>query len=102
MSFSIERKEADLEAIFNAACRRYGGVPRKQTGGGGDLDRRVIWDRGVTTYAEIKRSKGGVVSALQEKELGLLLSMGHLAMVIRNEKDIALFVQESLKRVLEA
>lgn len=100
VSFQIDRKEADIEAAFNAACRRYGGVPKKQTAGGGDLDRRVVWDNGVTTYAELKRPKKGVTSEMQDAELKLLLSKGHLAMVIRTEMDIALFVKLSMERVL--
>lgn len=95
----IERKESALEKAFNVACRRYGGIPKKQTAGGGDLDRRVIWDNGVTTYAEIKRGNKGVVSPEQERELGLLLGKGHLAMVIRNEMDIAMFIKLSMERV---
>lgn len=98
----IERKESDIEAKFVAACRRYGGIARKQTAGGGDLDRRVIWPNGVTTYAELKRPSRGVRSKAQQDEVGLLLSMGHLAMFVQNEMDIAMFIKLSLERVMKA
>lgn len=101
MTFQIDRKENDIEAKFVSACRRYGGIARKQTGGGGDLDRRVIWPGGVTTYAELKRPKKGVRSKAQQDEVGLLLKMGHLAMFVESEMDIALFIQLSLERVMK-
>lgn len=96
----IERKETEIETKFVAACRRYGGIAKKQTAGGGDLDRRVIWPNGVTTYAELKRPKKGVRSEAQQDEVGLLLSMGHLAMFVENEMDIARFIKLSLERVM--
>ncbi len=102
MSFKIERKESDLEKSFRIACRRYGGVAKKQKGFAGDLDRRVVWPNGVTTYAELKRPDGtGEVSELQEKEIKELNDMGHLAMVVASEVDIAVFIQRSLERVLK-
>ena len=101
MALQIDRKESSIEDKFVAACRRYGGIAKKQTGGGGDLDRRVIWPNGVTTYAELKRPKGGVRSKAQQDEVGLLLKMGHLAMFVQNEMDIALFIKLSMERVMQ-
>lgn len=96
----IDRKESSIEKAFVVACRRYGGIAKKQTAGGGDLDRRVIWPKGVTTYAELKRGKNSVRSKAQQDEVGLLLSMGHLAMFIDNEMDIAMFIKLSMERVM--
>lgn len=98
-----DRKEVDIEKAFRIACRRYGGIARKLTspGSAGVLDRFVVWPGGVTTYAELKRPSGGVVSALQLGELKMLSDMGHLAMLVNNEADIALFIKRSLERVLK-
>lgn len=95
-----DRLERDIEKKFVAACRRYGGIAKKQTAGGGDLDRRVVWANGVTTYAELKKPRGGVASEAQEAEVKLLLSLGHVAMFVRTELDIARFVQLSMERVM--
>lgn len=99
MTLQIDR-ESEIEGKFVRACARYGGIAKKQTAGGGDLDRRVIWQKGITTYAELKKRKGGVRSKAQQDEVGLLLSMGHLAMFIDSEMDIALFIKLSLERVM--
>ncbi len=95
-----DRRESEIEKKFRIACRRYGGIAKKQTAGGGDLDRRVIWNSGVTTYAELKRPTRGVTSQAQLDEIKLLQSMGHVAMVVANEMDIARFIKLSLERVL--
>lgn len=102
LSLPDDRKESAVETKFNAAVKKAGGVSRKQAGGGGDLDRRVVWPNGVTTYAEIKRVKDGVVSKTQAEEVALLTNLGHLAVVIRNELDIARFIKQSLDRVKAA
>ena len=96
-----ERKEVDLEGAFVTACRRHGGTARKlvSPGHAGVLDRFVIWDNGVTTYAELKRPKGGRRSPLQIDEVEMLTRRGHLAMFIASEADIALFIKRSLERV---
>ena len=60
----------------------------------------MIWPKGVTTYAELKRGKNSVRSKAQQDEVGLLLSMGHLAMFIDNEMDIAVFIKLSMERVM--
>lgn len=99
MTFKIDL-ESEIEKKFVKECQRYGGVVRKQMAGGGDLDRRVIWPKGVTTYAEVKKRKGGKRSQAQQDEVGLLLSMGHLAMFVENELDIARFIRASLERVM--
>lgn len=103
MSLKIDRKEADIESVFTKACRRYGGVARKYTSPGqrGVPDRLVYWGNGVTTYAELKRP-GEELRPDQQEEIGLLLKMGHLAMVIRNEADTALFIKLSMERVMNA
>lgn len=95
------RTESKIEAAFVRSCARYGGIARKLTspGAAGVPDRFVIWDKGVTTYAELKREKGGVASPLQSEELEMLLSKGHLAMVVSCEMDIAMFIKLSLERV---
>jgi hypothetical protein len=99
-----DRKESEIEKKFRIACRRYGGLARKLTspGSAGVLDRFVVWNNGVTTYAELKRPTGGVVSELQSDEIRMLSGMGHLAQVVTNEMDIARFVKASLERVLHA
>jgi hypothetical protein len=99
MTLQIDR-ESEIESKFVKACARYGGIARKQTAGGGDLDRRVMWPNGVTTYAEIKKRKGGVRSKAQQDEVGMLLKMGHLAMFVENEMDIAMFIKLSMERVM--
>ena len=101
----ISRTEADLETTFRKACAKYGGVARKlvSPGNSGVFDRFVIWDRGVTTYAELKHPDGtGRRSTLQLDEQRLLEEKGHLAMFIESEAQIALFIKRSLDRVRAA
>lgn len=101
----ISRTEADLESAFRKACAKYGGVARKlaSPGNSGVFDRFVVWDNGVTTYAELKRPDGtGKRSQLQLDEQVLLESKGHLAMFIESEAQIALFIKRSLDRVKAA
>lgn len=98
MALPTERRERDIEAVFNKACQKHGGVPRKFTSPGhaGVLDRIVLWPKGKTSFAEIKKP-GGRLSPGQRRELELLTSLGHLARVIYDEADIARFIADSLK-----
>ncbi len=96
------RKESPLEAKFVASCRRYGGDAIKLTSPGraGMPDRLVAWEKGVTTYAEVKRDEHEEPTPLQQDELRKLREKGHHAAVIRCEADIALFISASLKLTL--
>ena len=104
MTLQIKDKESKLEERFRREVLKHGGVPRKYVSPGqaGVPDRLVYWPRGVTTYAEVKRDEDEKPSKLQEEEIALLQGMGHLAMVVRSELDIALFIKRSLDRVRAA
>lgn len=97
----IERKESTIEKAFVAACRRYGGDAVKLTSPGrnGMPDRLIFWPGGLTTYAELKRP-GEQLRDDQETEIDKLLKAGHLAMVVRTELDMALFIKLSLERMV--
>lgn len=95
-----KKRERTIEQKFTASCRRYGGDAHK-LGHSGLPDRIVVWDKGVTTYAELKR-EGEDPEPHQEKEIKKLRDKGHLVQVVRNEMDIAVFIAASLKRVVAA
>lgn len=52
------------------------------------LDRLVILPGGRTVYAELKRPKGGRLSAHQEEMLRRLRELGHEAWVMRTKEDV--------------
>ena len=99
MTLQHKRRESSLEAKFIASCRRYGGRAHK-LGHSGLPDRIVVWDKGVTTYAELKR-EGEEPEPHQWVEIKALRDRGHLVAVVRNAGDIASFISESLLRVLD-
>lgn len=101
MTLQIRDKENKLEERFRKEVLKHGGVPRKYTSPGqaGVPDRLVYWPAGVTTYAEVKRDEDEDASKLQAQEIELLRTMGHIAMLIRSELDIAVFIKRSLDRV---
>lgn len=92
------RRESAIEAKFSKSCRRYGGTPVK-LGHSGYPDQLVLWDKGVTTYAEIKRP-GEEPEPHQEEKIKELRDKGHLVWVIHNEAEMAQFISESLQRVV--
>lgn len=104
MTLRIRDKESKLEERFRKEVLKHGGVPRKYTSPGqaGVPDRLVYWPKGVTTYAEVKRDEDEKPSKLQEDELTLLQGLGHVAMLVRTELDIAVFIKRSLDRVRAA
>lgn len=102
MTLQVKRKESTLEAKFVASCRRYGGDAIKLTSPGraGMPDRLVVWNNGLTTFAELKRDGDAPVSKGQLDEIKKLQDKGHVAMLVCSELDIAVFIAESMKRCL--
>ena len=99
MSLQTRRRESDLEKKFNAVCRRYGGRSLK-LGHSGLPDRLVLWEKGVTTYAELK-APGEAPEPHQENEIQKMRAMGHLVHVVHDEAEMARFISASLERVLQ-
>lgn len=93
-----KRRESDIESKFVRVCRRYGGTAIK-VGYGGWPDQAVVWEGGVTTWAELKRP-GEDPEEHQAERIRSLEEKGHVVRVVRCEADIALFVSDSLQRAL--
>lgn len=96
---AAKKRESSIEDTFRRACRRYGGEAVK-LGHSGKPDQLVLWDKGVTTYAELKRP-GEEPEPHQQVEIDKMKGKGHLVMVVRCERDMAVFIAESLKRVMQ-
>lgn len=92
------RRESSIEAKFIKACRRYGGMAVK-VGHSGKPDQAVLWDNGVTTWAELKAA-GESPEPHQEVEIQRMRDKGHLVHVVHDEREMAVFIAESLKRVV--
>lgn len=98
MTLETKRRESSLEDKFRKSCRRYGGKTVK-LGHSGYPDQLVLWDKGVTTYAELKRV-GEDPEPHQEVMIQDMRDRGHLVHVVHNEAEMARFISESLQRVL--
>lgn len=98
MTLRTRRRESAIESKFIRACRRYGGDAVK-VGHSGKPDQAVLWDNGVTTWAELK-AKGEEPEPHQEEAIQKMREKGHLVHVVHNEQEMAVFIAESLKRVM--
>lgn len=86
--------EKDIEKKLRRIVeQRHGGRCLKWVcpGWTGVPDRIILLPRGRIYFAETKRPKGGVVSAMQEKWREWLRALGFTVWVIWDEADLAAF-----------
>ena len=90
--------ERDIERHFVKACQNAGAVVRKAewVGRAGCPDRIVLMPGGRVAFAELKDGDRGRLSPVQEHEIGVLRKLGFEVRVIRNSRDVAVFVHEIL------
>jgi hypothetical protein len=83
-------REAEIEQYLVRRIEELGGITAKMTVDGrrGWPDRLVCLHGGRISLVELKRPKGGQLSATQEKLFGLLRSLGTPVWVLRTYEDI--------------
>jgi hypothetical protein len=95
---NLEREvEADLETRFVRAVQKRFPAARirkgRWEGRRGAFDRVVMLPGPFIAFVELKNGKAGRLSGPQKEEFRELVGMGFLAMVVRNDEDIAGFVR---------
>lgn len=82
--------EISIEAYLVKRVEELGGIAVKMNiqGRVGWPDRLVVLHGGRTLYVELKRPKGGRVSATQKHVHAQLLRMGHTVWVLKNRDEI--------------
>jgi hypothetical protein len=81
-------KEATVEYHFCSEVNRRGGLALKLVGYLGMPDRLAIMPGGVCLFAEIKRPRGGRVSAAQRHRIAWLIARGHRACVLKTKEEV--------------
>lgn len=81
--------EGQIEAYLKLRVQQTGGQYRKLEwiGRRGAPDRFIFWPGPVFAFVEVKTPKG-VVSRLQEREMGLLMKAGFNVAVVRSKEDV--------------
>lgn len=97
-SLPDRRRESAIEQKFVRSCRRYGGEAVK-VGHSGWPDQAVVWDGGVTTWAELK-APGEEPEPHQEERIQKLRERGHIVHVIHNEAEMTRFISASLQKAM--
>ena len=90
--------EKDIEAYLKARVEGYLGkyIKLPAVYESGIPDRLVLLPGGRLAFVELKRPKGGKLSALQVYQIKRLRELGFTAEVVRNYKD----ADELLKRLM--
>ena len=95
----MTKLEKEIEEKFIDTVKRHGGLCLKWVcpGWSGVPDRLVLLPGGRIIFCELKRPKGGRLSALQKWWAGRLVAMGFRHWVVWDYEDIKLFEQVELQ-----
>lgn len=85
-------REASIEAALRTETQRLGAYCLKITAGGGWPDRIILWPGGCVSLVELKRPRGGGLSARQAALHEQLRQNGFPVSVIATYADIQDFL----------
>jgi hypothetical protein len=91
-----EKKEAEIEKLFNTLAKDKGGLSYKFTSPGhaGVPDRIAILPDGQVWFVELKVAKGGSVSKLQQKTIERMQAQNANVVVLRGETQVKSFWED--------
>lgn len=85
--------ESAVERYLVHRVKELGGLCEKTEPGDGFPDRLVLWPDGTTALVELKRPKGGVLSAKQAHMHKVLERMGHKVWLIHTKQEVDNFIE---------
>jgi hypothetical protein len=89
-------KESVIEAELVRRVEAAGGVCEKTIclGGRGFFDRTIVLPEGRVVFAEVKKPRGGVVSAHQKARHARYRALGAEVILVKNSSDIDLLLAD--------